>query len=476
MELVRVSVRAESDSVSLVQDIIRYYARIHGIAEDEVERFLIPVEEAMAQVIEYGFPENPDAMFDVSVSIEGPDLNVTIIDKGIPYDYEMLENNLGADLSVRLLKGFADGLSLTSLGSGGRKQVLMKHLAALPEYTRCKEEMLKVDPTPVSPDSPLDFHMLRREEAIEVAQCIYDEFGYTYLHDTVYYPEEFYKSVQRGECVSMVVTDTSGEVVGHLALTGTSVFRGTMELCMGVVKKKYRNCRIISRLTDKLMDHARTLGLTSVNAMPVIYHVYTQKAALRQGMHPSGFMFNIINDDLTTSFDQAMRASGALAVLLFNDVHREVFVRPSVEAIARYVVTEANADRDLMIITEDFDANGESVITAEADPRGESGRIMVNSTGSDIAVRLKAADNYLRAQNCKVVMLYISTSEKSSVLAYDVAAGLGYYCTGLYTACSDTDYLMMENIMFSNVDYGKIQTIEPFTGLLELVKEGDPHA
>lgn len=476
MELVRVSVRAESDSVSLVQDIIRYYARIHGISEDEVERFLIPVEEAMAQVIEYGFPGNPDAMFDVSVSIEGLDLKVTIIDKGIPYDYEMLENSLGADLSVRLLKGFADGLSLTSIGSGGRKQVLMKHLAALPEYTRHREELLKAEPAPVSPDTPLDFHMLRREEAIEVAQCIYDEFGYTYLHEIVYYPEEFYKSVQRGECVSMVVTDTSGEVVGHLALVGTSAFRGTMELCMAVVKKKYRNCKIMNRLTEKLMGHARTLGLASVNAMPVIYHVYTQKSANRQGMHPSGFMFNITNDDMATSFDEATRASGALAVFSFNDTHREVFIRPSVEAIARYVVNEAEADRNINVITEDFTADGESAITVEADPRGESGRIMVNRTGSDVAVRLKAADNYLRSQNCKVVMMYISTSEKSSVLAYDAAAGLGYYCTGLYTACSDTDYLMMENIMFSNVDYDKIQTIEPFTGLLELVKEGDPHA
>ncbi len=475
MELVRVSVRAEPDSVSLVQGIIRYYAGIHGIPSGEVERFLIPVEEAMAQVIEYGFPGKPDAMFDVSVGIEGLDLTVTIVDKGIPYDYEMLENNFDAGLSVRLLKGFADGVSLSSIGSGGRKQVLMKHLAALPEYTR-GEETLLADAAPAPEDIQLDFHILRREEAIEVAQCMYDEFGYTYLHEMVYYPEEFFESVQRGECISMVATVPSGEVAGHVALVGTPVFRGTMELCMAVVRKKYRNCKIMNRLTERILEHARTLGLASINAMPVIYHVFTQKIASRQGMHPSGFLFNIINDDLSTSFDQGVRGSLGLAVLPFEDTHRDVFVRPSAEGIASYVISEAGADRDLKVSDGKVSAEGDSVITVEADTRGESGRIVVDRTGSDIAVRLKAADNYLRAQNCKVVMLYISTAAEGSVSAYDAAVGLGYYCTGLYMACSDTDYLMMESIMLSKVDYSKIQTIEPYTGLLELVKGGDPHA
>ncbi len=476
MELVRVSVRAEPDSVSLVQGIIRYYAGIHGISSDEIERFLIPVEEAMAQVIEYGFPGKPDEMFDVSVGIEGLDLTVTIVDKGIPYDYEMLENNFDAGLSVRLLKGFADGVSLSSIGSGGRKQVLMKHLASLPVYTRCDEEAQTLCAGPAPEDIQLDFHILRREEAIEVAQCMYDEFGYTYLHEMVYYPEEFYRSVQRGECISMVATVPSGEVAGHVALVGSSAFRGTMELCMAVVRKKYRNCKIMNRLTEKILEHARTLGLVSINAMPVIYHVFTQKIASRQGMHPSGFLFNIINDDLSTSYDQGVRGSLGLAVLPFSDPRREVFVRPSAEPIASYVITEAGADRGLNVVDGDVPVDGESVITVEADTRGESGRIVVDRIGSDIAVRLKNSDNYLRAQNCKVVMLYLSTSEEGSVLAYDAAVGLGYYCTGLYTACSDTDYLMMENIMLSKVDYSKIQTIDPYTGLLDLVKGGDPHA
>lgn len=475
MELVRVSVRAESDSVSLVQGIIRYYAGIHGIPSDEIERFLIPVEEAIALVIEYGFPGKPDSMFDVSVGIEGLDLTVTIIDKGIPYDYDMLEGNSEAGVSLRLLKGFADKVSLTSIGSGGRKQVLMKHLSALPQYDRSSERLLCAE-TSVPEGIQFDFHILKREEAIEVAQCMYDEFGYTYLHEIVYYPEEFYRSVQRGECISMVATAPNGEVAGHLALVRTSVFPGTMEMCMGVVKKKYRNYRINSILTAKILEYARTIGLVSVNAMPVIYHVYTQKSSNRMGMYPCGFMFNITNDDMSTSFKNGVRSSGTLSVLTISDVHREIYIRTSVEKIVSYILSHAGVDRNLNLVQGNVSPIGESSITVEVDTRGESGRIVINHVGSDIIARLRSSDSYLRTQNCKVIMLYLAVNVGESVIAYDAAVELGFFCTGLFMACSDRDYLIMESVIFSKVDYNMFQTIEPFTGLLNLVKEGDPRA
>ena len=474
MDLVRVGVRAEPDSVSLVQGIISYYAKRYGIPSDETERFLITVEEAMAQVIEYGFPGKPDSMFDVNVGIEGLDLVVTIIDKGIPYDYEMLAKDPGAMVSLTLLKGFADKVSLSSMGPAGRKQVLMKHLSSLPEYTR-REETPVPESCGFGPED-IDYHFLRREEAIEVAQCMYDEFGYTYPHEIVYHPDEFYESTQRGECISVVATVPGGEVAGHAALVSSPRMRGTMELCMGVVRKKYRKCSIMSRITEMAIARGKEMGLTSVNAMPVIYHIFTQKVCNKQGMYPNGFVFNLINEDLSTSFEQGFRASLGLATLMLEDRERNVYVRDTVLPIAEYIISVSKIKRKAVPVKGDISAEGDSDVAVDVDTRVESGRINVDYTGSDIDSRIKAADRYIRSQKCKISNVYLSVSSPQSVLAYDSLVSLGYYCTGLFTGCNDNDYLMMENVMLSNVDYGKIQTIEPFTGLLDLVKEGDPHA
>lgn len=118
MDIVGVRVRAEPASVDLVHDIVRYYAGIYGLGSEDTNRFLVVIEEAMSQVISYGFPGNPDAMFDVALRIEGTELIVAITDKGVPYDYESLSADDDAEMSVRLLKGFADGASLTCIGSG----------------------------------------------------------------------------------------------------------------------------------------------------------------------------------------------------------------------------------------------------------------------------------------------------------------------------------------------------------------------
>ena len=473
MELIRVTVRAEPQSIPIVQDIIRYYAGIQDLPADDIERFLVTVEEAMTQVIEYGFPGRPESTFDVKLEIEGLDLVITITDKGMPYDYEKLESIPEGLLSVKLLKGFADRVSLTLNGIDGRTQVLMKHLSALPVYERSGAQPLKCTACPPEGTPPVepDFHILRREEAIEVAQCMYDEFGYTYPHEIVYHPDEFYESVLRGECISMVATEPDGKVMGHVALVRSPALKGSVELCMAVVRKSCRGGSVMGRLAQRMIDHARTLDITSVNALPVVYHVYTQKICNKQGMGPSGFEFNVMEEELSTSFEQGMRASLGLACLPLRMTSRTVHVRREAAGIAEYVSEHSGLEREVVIVDKDPPATGETDISVEYDPRTSTGRIMIRSVGEDVVHKLKTMDRFLRSQGCKAINLLIATGSERSVLAYDAARPLGYFCTGLFTGCEDDDYLMMENVVFATVDFDSLSTIEPYTGLLSIIRE-----
>ena len=473
MDLIRMSVRAENRSIPAVEQAVRYYGGLNGLGENDTERFLVTVEEALSQVIEYGFPGKPDSMFDVALGIDGLDLTVTIADKGIPYDYDSLEGSEESKLSVMLLKGFADGASLSILGSEGRRQVLRKHLTTMPEYERTEPLAAAPDSCPFSPED-FDVHPLRREEAIEVAQCIYDEFGYTYPHELVYHPEGFFKATERGECVSYVATAPDGEVAGHVALVASPSLRGTMELCMGVVRRKYRKCSIMSNLTVAAMERATGMGLRSVNAMPVAYHPFTQKVCNRQGMHPFGYSFNRLNGDLSTSYEQGSRGSLALSAILLSDEHRTIHARRDAIGIVRYVVDAGGLDRDVREVEGPVSPEGEGEMTMEADARMGFGRIVVNRAGSDVSSGLHAMDRRLLEQRCEVIEMLIAVGEESSVAAYDKAVAMGYFCTGLFAGCEDRDYLLMEKLVLSSVDFGCLETVDPYTGLLELVKEGMP--
>lgn len=471
MSLIRLGIRAEPESIPLVESAVRHYGKRYGLDDDGIDRFMVTVEEALSQVIEHGYPGRPDEMFDVDISTDGLDLIVTITDKGIPYDYDSLEKT-GGGISVRLLKGFADGASLTCMGAEGRRQVLKKHLTSVPDFKRSAPCICSSEGADSYGPDDFDCHPLRREEAIEVAQCIYDEFGYTYPHEIVYHPEGFFKATEQGSCISFVATAPNGEVAGHVALTGTPSLHGTMELCMGVVRRKYRKCSIMSRLTDMMMAKARDIGLASVNAMPVIYHVFTQKVCNKQGMGPYGFSFNRLNEDLSTTFDQGLRGSLGWAGIMLRDARRTAYVRPEASAIAEYVASAGGLDRIVVAVQEAVHPEGPTEISTETDARMSFGRIVIDRTGEDIRNRMSGMERFLKDQRCEVVEILISVNEESSVCAYDEAVRLGYYCTGLLAGCEDRDYLMMEKTMYSSIDFGKIETIEPFTGLMELVKEG----
>lgn len=469
-------VRAEPFSIPVVRSVVKSYAKNHGLSDYDTGRFLITVEEAMAQVIEFGFPDNHDAMFRVSASVDDMDFRIVIKDKGIPYDYDYLSRSEDTAASMSLLKGFADKVQIRCLGAEGREQTLIKRLTALPEYrdntdddagsAECGSDGNALQP------SDIQYCMLRPEHAIEVAQCIYDEFGYSYIHDIVYYPDEFYASTLRGECISMVATAPDGEVAGHLALVGSPTLKGTMEIAMGVVKKKFRNCSIMNVLTERLMRHGREIGLTSINSHPVMYHVFTQKICNKTAMYPCGFEFNIANEDMETSFDSGFRGCVAVAVNPINDVHRRIYVSERVLPIVRYVIDTGKYDREVVT---DVCAlpDGESEVTMDVDTRTDAGLIVVDRVCSDIASDLRDRDHYIRSQKCMVSQIFINICDPCAIAAYDAAIGLGYICTGMFPGCSNCDYLMMESIIYSIAEYDKMQTIEPFSGLLKLVREGD---
>lgn len=472
MNLIRLGIRAESESIPLVESAVRQYGKRYGLDDDDIDRFMVTVEESLSQVIEHGYPGRPDEMFDVDIATDGLDLIVTVTDKGVPYDYDSLERTGDGGISVRLLKGFADGASLICMGAEGRKQVLKKHLTSVPDFQRSVPCLRGSEGAGEYGPDDFDCHPLRREEAIEVAQCIYDEFGYTYPHEMVYHPDGFFKATEQGNCISFVATAPNGEVAGHVALVGTPSLHGTMELCMGIVRRKYRKCSIMNKLTDMMMAKAREIGLASVNAMPVIYHVFTQKVCNKQGMGPYGFSFNRLNEDLSTSYDQGLRGSLGWAGITLRDTRRTIYVRPEASAIAEYVVSAGGLDRSIVTVPEDVLLEGSTEISTETDARMNFVRIVVDRTGEDIRNRVAGMERFLRDQRCEVVEILISVNDERSVRAYDEAVRLGFFCTGLFAGCEDRDYLMMERTMHSSIDFDKIETIEPFTGLMELVKEG----
>ncbi len=325
-------------------------------------------------------------------------------------------------------------------------------------------------------DMEFDFHLMRRGEAEGVIRCIRDEYGDRYPYRMIYDADKFYESSRKGEIISMVAVDGGNNTAAHVALVSSALMPGTMELCMGIVCKRYRNRSLMNTISRKMLDHAsENLDLTSVNSQPVTHHVYAQKVCAAQDYHCCGFVFNIANEGLFESLGKYHRGSIALVARMLRDERRIIYVPEEVTDLVNSIVLDMGLEREFAVSRGIF-REGMSDISGEADDSLQFADTAVRRIGDDIEERLTSEYEGQVSRGRKVSRLLLNLCDPNAPAAYDIAKGLGYFCTGMFPGCSDTDYLMMENPMGRPIEYDDLVVHEKYAGLLGLVRKLDPHA
>ncbi len=468
MELLKITALNKYDMIEAVQAAIKTIAEQYNMPPKEIYRLNLSVEEAMANVIKYGLSQNKDQYFDISLNIEGTEFTVIICDKGIPGDFIL--DNYEDKLGVTIMQNSLDRLVIKNLGAQGREQHLTKYLSSPTVFEkRFQEERIELPD-----DIKFDIHNTTREEAIEVARCIYDEFGFSYISEIVYYPERFFAACQEGKIYSIVATAPNGEIAGHLALTMLDDFSGVSEMGIGVVKKKYRKYAIMKHLTDKVLEYAKNAPhVRALMAEPVAYHPITQKICEAYQLTPCGFNFHYVGNEMKNSFaDTDDRYTVGFAFKLFKaePVHK-IYVPLETQPLVSHIYDSLRLDFEIL---ESGNTDIEkSFITTKSIPSMKIGRVFINNAGKDINEQLKLSIMTLKKEKCEVIFLYLNMFDKAIDLAYKAAIEHNFFCNGCFPMAENGDFLCMELIVNSVLDYNKLVTTPNFTKVLDMIKALD---
>jgi len=460
--------------IETVLSAIGGVARLFSMLEKDIEKLCLATEEAMVNLIKYAFSPEEVAFLEIEISVSGMDFMVTIHDKGKPFDFSTLElnNENWAGLGVKMMQGLTDKLEIRNKGSEGREQRLIMHLIDLPLYQKRSLD----EPQTMQEHIDFDIHPLKKEEAIEVAQCIYDEFGYTYVSEMIYYPEQFYEACQRGEVYSLVATTKDGEVAGHLALMLSKEFSGTAEMGIGVVKRKFRKYSVMNRLTDLIIHHAQhELKLTALFAQPVAYHTITQKMCNNYNLTACGFALHYTNDEFATTFQGGKsRSNVACAMLPFEFFPRVIYLPDEVSPMITEVFQNMKIERQFLKGNPPKPSD-ETIGTLTVNQKMRLGKYFIEKAGKDILQRLKRSILVFKQEKCAIAEIYLNLSDIAAPYTYELAKKHEFFCTGIMPQSKNGDYLVMECLMNDVVDYEAIKTIEPFTSLLNHVRKLDPN-
>lgn len=468
VEVADLKVVADPERIPEILDFIGDMASSYGLSQEDSPHLRLAMEEILTSVFSYGYGNNRIHSADVVIAVGDGVIRVSVRDKGLPYDYKTLLKSRSAD-SANILTHMRHGPLMMNLGKDGREQIVWFRLPEVTSEGPCSPGGLP----PVDFDS-ITIHPMRPEEGIQVAQCLYDEFGYTYINDIVYYPDRFAEEVASKRMLSYTAVAPSGEVAGHLTLIKTSLLPGTAELAMGIVRKRYRKGSLMTRLTEAVMGAAGDDGLTSIYAQPVGFHPYTQRICISDGMMPCAVNINYAGSDMAMSYYTDRRRQHVfMAVKMLSDVRRTVHCPPDARDVVDFVISGCGLDRVFADPVEPMEGSLTS-IDVELHESTASATVFVRRVGGDVDPVLRRANRSVKESRSEVAFIYINLQDPGASAAYDSATSLGYFVVGMFPGTSCNDWLIMHNTFIGGIDYGSFTAEGPFAELLDLVRAHDP--
>ena len=440
----------------------------------ERSHLLGAVEEAVNNVLSLSMSDRLDHITVRAAAQDGVCI-VEICDKGLPGEY-------GEELSelekcgLVLMRHFVDEVNIYNLGLDGRCQELIK-------YYHCDTGESKPEPAvtentePASKDIEFTFRRMQKEDALKVSRGIFNEYGYTYHKDVVYYPDRLYEYVNSDHCYSVVALNNN-QFAGHVAVWELEDLPGIWEWGMAVVDANYRGCGLLKKMLNQavgyLLETGKASGMMCTAAMT---HPFSQKTGISFGMTANGFVLNFLPSNVFvstyTKHDERSSYGFFYRRLSKNAEAKKVYLHEQLHGLAASIYGEQKLNRD--ICTEG--AASESTATSAEHSfvaRWNYGSIQIKQVGTDFGRVLHEHTVALKRENTTIVQLYILIDDAGAIFAYNEAKRQGYFFTALFPDTENGDIIIMEKLFSSTIPYERNIVIPQAAELYEKIKLLDP--
>jgi anti-sigma regulatory factor (Ser/Thr protein kinase) len=232
----RLTILNDVRCLPLALGFARDFSLFSGIGEAARNRLELAVEEAVTNVIEHAFGSDEMQPFDIVCRAVPGGVEVAVQDKGLPFDPSQVEEwqpqtleeaASGHGLGALLMRKLVDEFGYANRGAEGKEIRLVVHADETPVGIEGGaegapgdglEEVSGEAPAADAPRPGVTLRWMQGAEAVEVARCVYDSYGYSYANENVYYPERLAGMNEQGTLRSAVAVTSEGEVAGHAAL------------------------------------------------------------------------------------------------------------------------------------------------------------------------------------------------------------------------------------------------------------------
>jgi anti-sigma regulatory factor (Ser/Thr protein kinase) len=441
------------DALSMVRGITSKL----GLQDKDVSRMELVVEEACVNVIEHAF-EGQRGTYDITIIRRPGQIVVAVEDRGLPIDFEKLEEGQISGLGTVLMRTLADEVHFMNMGRDGKRVELVKNVPEknLECYLEESDSLAasgKVGTAPYQ-EADISIRLMRPDETVSLARCAYRCYGFTYSTDNLYFPERVREMVESGIMVSVVAVDPQGEVIGHFAVVKESPEALVGETGQAIVDPRYRSQGILKKMGIFLSNLNQSAGMLGTYSEVVTVHPYSQKSGLSRGYLEMGVLLGFTPASMYFKDIQRKGDAKRRPVVLFykwlnQEPLRDIYLPPHYALMLDRIYRNAKLRRNFISAPmQNLPTN--SRVNVKVQTEASRAFLLVVEYGQDLVevIRLRLRELCLKRLEC--IYLDLPLTHSAIQHSCEDIEKLGFFFGGLLPELHSGDILRLQ--YFNNAE------------------------
>jgi anti-sigma regulatory factor (Ser/Thr protein kinase) len=464
-QIARLSLQGRLEYLPEATALVRGLTAKLGLTDGDARRMELVVEEACVNVIKYAF-EGETGSLDIIISRRPGQIVLAIEDQGLPIDFTKLAEGRESGLGIALMKAMADEVHFVNLGRGGQRVEVIKHLPAKNESGSIQETAEKTAALPAVAESDITIRLMHPEEAISLARCAYRCYGYTYASDIFYFPERVSELVSSGLMISAVAVDSSGEIIGHIAVTKEKANSVVGESGQAIVDPRYRGGGILKKIGHLQAETVRAQGLLGSYAEGVTVHTSSQRFNMGEGGKETGVLLGFTPAGMYFKSIQTDQNTKRRAVLFLYSIRnpgppRTVYLPVRHEAILRRIYAHSGLVREFPA-AQVCSLPERAQVDVRVQTEASRGFLRVVQYGRDLEDVVRYRLKELCDRRVDVIYLDLPLNHPAVREYCTVMEKLGFFFGSVIPEIADGDALRLQYINHAELELQDVQLATDF--------------
>lgn len=466
--LISLRVKAEIEMLPAVIEMVKKVTNEYGMPENYARDLELATEEACHNVIEHAYDIDEEGYYNLEIKREPGRFVVTVKDQGIPFNLKLLKQEEPYDLGIKLMRAMADEVNSHYLGKEGKVVELVKYLPSNNIESSGSLDKIVVDETEPTRSESVTLRLMRPDETVALARCIYRVYGYSYPHEDIYYPKKFASLIESGLVKSCVAVTDSGEVVGHLGIFLETPEDKVGESALAAVDPRFRGQGLFPRMKKLMMKEACQHKLLGLYSRAVTAHIASQKSNVKMGSKLTGFILahsppTAIFKKMETGTDDYRRSVALFYVPVAEDWGRKVYIPQKHGEILENIYSHLELQRDLIYpISLKIPLESQSQIHSHLLPEMGSVFLRVNKFGVNFMDELRLQIQEMLIKGVELIVLNLPLEDPATALLCHKVEELGFFFSGIMPEFLNGDALTLQYLNNVSFDPSKVAVYSDF--------------